>query len=1162
MRKLTTFLILISFILGCVMPPQGLAQGMTASVQPGLSAAFTPAMLQGMTVDPNDPFKFDFIVHRGNTPLTEDQKQAEYIRLIKYFLTSLAVAEDEQWVNLSPYEQDRMIPETFGRTEMGRDLLSQDYLLKQISASLTNPDTDLGKKFWDSVYAQAYEKFGTTDIPTDTFNKVWIMPDSAVIHEQGNTAVIIEHHLKVMMDADRVAADQRAQRVGGGTSPQSDVTQDVMREVIIPAIEKEVNEGRNFAPLRQVYSGMLLAVWYKMALKESILGKLYADKGKVAGVDQDPANNQKIYEQYVSTFKQGVFNMIKEEVDVPTQKTVARKYFSGGMVGDSAQNVVVRSDADSAARADAAMNTADIVSTRVVSDAAETTADAAVGEGLVPKDMWEVFYRQLELKSGWTVRLGGRPYSELRQEALDSITALIKVWALNNDRLKPTGNELKQAIAELLRLNGSHEVAEYRQASKAWSLLSEEWRNLLIRLIQMYQSDEDGRYFEEDVGLAQSFNPVDTSRDFSFPVNFSHERLARLDAKDPSRKLRADLLDKVMTALVASLAREDYRRRLSPVYEAALQKVAEYGPRGLRRQDPLLWEELVEDRRRSALINGYFARDAGTLADMPEVIKTALLGACHRQFRKAELDVLIKPVLDHIERAVVDFYDGPDPLYLGPQFWTVLMTDPHYRQALDAYAGFFRLKNNEAIIWQEPWSRSTFRDILLETGGEYRKSFMEQVTLAEIDEPKELATVLRQAIADVVDRYLNRIIAIENVDLPVGKAIVPAAAEVLAQEMAAEEQFIRELKRLMFQKLPAPEEIEEVLTELALEYLGKPGKAVVSGSSYTSMDILGPLHPLQARHRAQVVYLRLRHDDLRPELRISLKTIPGLEPVVVRLRELGFSLEKFTELVMNVLTHPRLSIDQVLASKRRADIAGASDKEKDDLVERMLKMVFNQTRTFKTIDRLRDEIGKVLMPAPIPQHKVLRMGQGIDDGLDSLFHGRASLLPVSAYQKSWDDLAKLAGRSFAIRIAGIEKQDVGDFMGDLKEMMRQGSTDPRSIALRQELLGDAFFDDFGLFEGLSDGDRQDEQQFRLDRIYHQTYTFFKERGDDMTELSDKAEIVKGGIDLNVSALDLQIKRDGNGIVLPADQQDLESIRIDGLVPVILNIRPAVPSRVL
>ena len=32
---------------------------------------------------------------------------------------------------------------------MGRDMLGQDYILKQITASLIYPESNLGKKFWD-----------------------------------------------------------------------------------------------------------------------------------------------------------------------------------------------------------------------------------------------------------------------------------------------------------------------------------------------------------------------------------------------------------------------------------------------------------------------------------------------------------------------------------------------------------------------------------------------------------------------------------------------------------------------------------------------------------------------------------------------------------------------------------------------------------------------------------------------------------------------------------------------------------------------------------------------------------------------------------------------------------------------------------------------------
>jgi len=83
------------------------------------------------------------------------------------------------WVNLSPYEKDRVIPSSFGLTEMGRDLLAEDYMLKQITASLIYPEDQIGKKFWKRVYEEAAKRYKTTNIPVNTFNKVWIVPEQS-----------------------------------------------------------------------------------------------------------------------------------------------------------------------------------------------------------------------------------------------------------------------------------------------------------------------------------------------------------------------------------------------------------------------------------------------------------------------------------------------------------------------------------------------------------------------------------------------------------------------------------------------------------------------------------------------------------------------------------------------------------------------------------------------------------------------------------------------------------------------------------------------------------------------------------------------------------------------------------------------------------------------
>jgi hypothetical protein len=243
-------------------------------------------------------------------------------------MAGLTVSEDQMWVNLSPYEKERIIPASFGQTEMGRDLLAQDYLLKQLSASLSNPETELGAQFWKRVRARAKNEFVTDDLPMNTFNKIWIVPETATIYEHGTGAFIVDSHLKVMLDTDYLAVRENAHMMNVSSDESSN---DLVRELLIPEIEHEVNNGALFANLRQIYNSLLLATWYKRNLQESLLSKVYVNQNKTSGVStEDPAANQKIYEQYLQAFKTGVYDYIKEEYDPTEQKVIPHKYFSGG----------------------------------------------------------------------------------------------------------------------------------------------------------------------------------------------------------------------------------------------------------------------------------------------------------------------------------------------------------------------------------------------------------------------------------------------------------------------------------------------------------------------------------------------------------------------------------------------------------------------------------------------------------------------------------------------------------------------------------------------------------------------------------------------------------------------------------------------------------------
>jgi len=267
---------------------------------------FQPTMLKGLKIDPKEPFRFNFVLDLGDALPKPPEAERDYLKtesskLIKYFLASLTIPENDLWVNLNPKEPNRIIPDEFGTTEMGRDLLAQDYLLKQITSSLMNPEGEFGKNFWDRIYKLTYQKYGTTNIPVDTFNKVWIVPDKAVVYTHEKTAFVVEATLKIMLEEDYLNVQKLRD---SNQKPKDPLTTEIIREVIIPELTKEVNAGESFAPLRQIYHSMILATWFKRNLKESILSQVYVNQNKTAGINIPDKNEKlKIYAKYLAVFK-------------------------------------------------------------------------------------------------------------------------------------------------------------------------------------------------------------------------------------------------------------------------------------------------------------------------------------------------------------------------------------------------------------------------------------------------------------------------------------------------------------------------------------------------------------------------------------------------------------------------------------------------------------------------------------------------------------------------------------------------------------------------------------------------------------------------------------------------------------------------------------------
>ncbi|MBF0531693.1 MAG: AAA family ATPase [Candidatus Omnitrophica bacterium] len=337
LKRLVAFVVLLCFLLLNVRPlaAGGWPQPPSVTILDS-SRPFTPFLLKGVTIDPRNPLHFDFIFDPGQSSMSTNHSEKEASRIVKYFLAALALPEKDRWVNLSLQESGRIIPEIFGLTDMGRDMLSLDFVLKQLSASLTHPEQKLGAEFWRRVYAKVKKEYGTDEVPVDSVTRVWIVPAQAVVYTSGQSAFVAKSSLKVLAEEDYLAGKPQGLKASEPDSLKGKNTAavftDIFRAIVIPEIEKEVNTGDAFAPLRQIYNALVLATWFKQQCKAGTLGKGYFGQKKIKGIDVAKDRfKEKIYEQYTESLKKGVYNFIREYNDPLTEETVSRQYYSGGI---------------------------------------------------------------------------------------------------------------------------------------------------------------------------------------------------------------------------------------------------------------------------------------------------------------------------------------------------------------------------------------------------------------------------------------------------------------------------------------------------------------------------------------------------------------------------------------------------------------------------------------------------------------------------------------------------------------------------------------------------------------------------------------------------------------------------------------------------------------
>ncbi|MBM3244579.1 MAG: hypothetical protein FJZ15_02140 [Candidatus Omnitrophica bacterium] len=277
---------------------------------------------------------FRFLVDNGysnNKRAGDINKEAK--DAYNYFLTGITLANKDFWVNLRPDSASNIIDNNLAMTDMGRVMLEADVQLKKDTANFTSPATPTGKLYWNKLYKKAQDLYGMDQVTIPTLTRPWIVPGEVIVHYTNSSAYVYKATLKVMLEQDYLKNSAQYNFEDSRAKELNEYSSQLIRDLIIPQLTKEVNTSSRYAKLRQVYYSLILAQWFKGNFNNSVKNDKFAgliDKGDLTGITSAQSWSPRAYfEAYQKSFKDGEYKLQESVSTINGQ--VVRTYFSGGI---------------------------------------------------------------------------------------------------------------------------------------------------------------------------------------------------------------------------------------------------------------------------------------------------------------------------------------------------------------------------------------------------------------------------------------------------------------------------------------------------------------------------------------------------------------------------------------------------------------------------------------------------------------------------------------------------------------------------------------------------------------------------------------------------------------------------------------------------------------
>jgi hypothetical protein len=227
--------------------------------------------------------------------------------LMDEFVALAALSPDDIWVNLSPFEPNRILSPALSNHPLGEILIQQDMALKQTAAKVVHPDHRFGRVFWQEWLADGGEM--------TMGNKVWIVPAQAQVNERSQVRWINSAPLTVLSDEQYVLGEHRTGSVNSR-----------LRQALITELAEIVNSQSDFFPVRRLLRSLIVIRLIEEDIASTLREPLFEFRG-----GSFSSRVHSLYEQYLDLYQQGSFSVVFERYDPVTQVIRSHKLQSGGL---------------------------------------------------------------------------------------------------------------------------------------------------------------------------------------------------------------------------------------------------------------------------------------------------------------------------------------------------------------------------------------------------------------------------------------------------------------------------------------------------------------------------------------------------------------------------------------------------------------------------------------------------------------------------------------------------------------------------------------------------------------------------------------------------------------------------------------------------------------